>query len=452
MVAGHTVGDNGRLWELKLREGLLWHDGERVLARDCVASIRRWAARDAFGDALMKATDELSAPDDRTIRFRLSRPFPLLPYALAKPAVPACFMMPERIANTDPFKAITEVVGSGPYRFKADERVPGAFNAYERFAQYKPLENGVTDWTSGPKIVHYDRVEWKTMPDTGTAAAALQAGEVDWQEVAPHDLLPVLNKAKGVATRALDHVRLCLHDAGEPPAAAVRQSGHPPRAARRGGPVGVHDRGGRLRPGLPGNARSAISVPARRWRARSGWRRSAARATRRRCGRELKAAGYNGEKVVVLVPADSLAMKPLGDVAAGMLREVGMDVEYVGVDYGTLLTRRNRKTPVAEGGWSAFSVNWQGIDWLNPAGHIGLRGDGGYPGWYVSEKMESLRAQWLLAEGLAEQQRICREIEQLAVQDVPYYPLGLYRQPTAHRSTVAGILSGTAVFWNVHPA
>jgi peptide/nickel transport system substrate-binding protein len=130
-----------------------------------------------------------------------------------------------------------------------------------------------------------------------------------------------------------------------------------------------------------------------------------------------------------------------------MLREVGMDVEYVGVDYGTLLTRRNRKTPVAEGGWSAFSVNWQGIDWLNPAGHIGLRGDGGYPGWYVSEKMESLRAQWLLAEGLAEQQRICREIEQLAVQDVPYY-----RQPTAHRSTVAGILSGTAVFWNVHPA
>ena len=68
MVAGHTVGDDGKLWELKLREGLLWHDGERVLARDCVASIRRWAARDAFGDALMKATDELSAPDDRTIR------------------------------------------------------------------------------------------------------------------------------------------------------------------------------------------------------------------------------------------------------------------------------------------------------------------------------------------------------------------------------------------------
>ncbi len=125
MLSGHVVSNDGRQWDLTLRDGLLWHDGSRVLARDCTASIRRWARRNAFGAALMAATDELSAPDDRTIRFRLGRPFPLLPAALGKAAVPAPFMMPERLASQDPFKPLTEVVGSGPFRFLADERVPG---------------------------------------------------------------------------------------------------------------------------------------------------------------------------------------------------------------------------------------------------------------------------------------------------------------------------------------
>ena len=123
MVDGHVVEDDGRRWTLTLRDGLLWHDGERVLARDCVASIRRWAKRDPFGASLMEATEELSAPDDRTIRFRLKRPFPLLPLALGKASVPVCAMMPERLANTDPFRQVPEMIGSGPFRFKADERV-----------------------------------------------------------------------------------------------------------------------------------------------------------------------------------------------------------------------------------------------------------------------------------------------------------------------------------------
>ncbi|WP_244441937.1 ABC transporter substrate-binding protein, partial [Bradyrhizobium diazoefficiens] len=103
MLSGHVISGDGLQWDLTLRDGLFWHDGERVLARDCVASIRRWAARDGFGGELMEATAELSAADDRTIRFRLKRPFPLLPQALGKAAINACFMMPERLASQDPF-------------------------------------------------------------------------------------------------------------------------------------------------------------------------------------------------------------------------------------------------------------------------------------------------------------------------------------------------------------
>src|ERR1700710_432729 len=59
MLEGFTTENDGRLWTLRLREGLRFHDGEPVRAQDCVASLSRWGKRDAFGGALFAATDEL---------------------------------------------------------------------------------------------------------------------------------------------------------------------------------------------------------------------------------------------------------------------------------------------------------------------------------------------------------------------------------------------------------
>jgi peptide/nickel transport system substrate-binding protein len=174
MVAGHVIENDGKLWKLTLRDGLRWHDGEKVLARDCVASIQRWGKRDAFGQALLAATDELSAPDDKTIQLRLKKPFPLLPDALGKSPSLMPAMMPERLAKTDAFTQITEMVGSGPYRFLPADRVPGAKAAYAKFTEYVPRADGTPDWTAGPKVANFDRIEWTTIPDPATAPAALQ--------------------------------------------------------------------------------------------------------------------------------------------------------------------------------------------------------------------------------------------------------------------------------------
>ncbi len=209
MVAGHVVASDGKTWTLTLRDGLKFHDGTPVLARDCVASIQRWGKRDAFGQALLAATDELSAPDDKTLRFRLNKPFPLLPDALGKSPSLMCPMMPERLAKTDAFTQITEMVGSGPYRFVASERVPGARVVYERFADYAPRTDGTPDWTSGPKVVNFDRVEWTTIPDASTAGSALQNGEQDWWDYANADLLPLLRKSRGLKVAVQDPSGQC---------------------------------------------------------------------------------------------------------------------------------------------------------------------------------------------------------------------------------------------------
>src|SRR5271169_3925858 len=179
MVEGHQVEEDGLTWTLTLREGLRFHDKEPVLARDVVASIRRFAARISFADALTATTEELSAPDDRTVRFRLKRPFPHLPEALAGPGGNVPAIMPERLAAESPFKPVAEIIGSGPYRFLPEEHISGARAAYERFPPYQPRAAGPVGFTTGPKIAHFDRVEWLTL-DPFSAMAALHAGEIDW--------------------------------------------------------------------------------------------------------------------------------------------------------------------------------------------------------------------------------------------------------------------------------
>ena len=132
MAAGYTVSDNGRTYLVKLRDGLKWHDGEPVRAQDCAPSLARWSARDTFGQSVAKAVDSWGVGDDRTIKVTLKKPFPLIVDAMAAPTG-NCFMMPERLAKTDPYKAITEAIGSGPFRFLKDEWIQGSSAAYAKF-------------------------------------------------------------------------------------------------------------------------------------------------------------------------------------------------------------------------------------------------------------------------------------------------------------------------------
>ncbi len=450
MVDGHTVENDGRLWNLTLRENLWFHDGEPVRARDCVASIRRWARRDPFGETLMEVTDELSAPDDRTIRFRLKRPFPLLPIALGKASVPVCAMMPERLAMTDAFRQVPEMIGSGPFRFKADERVPGARNVYTRFERYVPRRDGALSWTSGPKQVHFDRIEWTTMPDPGTATNALIANERDWQEYAYHNLLPLLRRNRNITVRVLDQsgfVGMVRVNHTQPPFnnPAIRRALWPAidQTAMMQVLVGSDTSLytvplGFFGPGTPMASQTGLEPL-------TGPRDyGAARAA-------LRAAGYQGEPVLLMIPSTSEASAAMGAVVTEQFKQAGLNVEVYSVEFNAMLQRRNRRGPVSEGGWSAFVTNWAGTDWLNPAGHIALRGNGdaGYGGWAVMPEIERLRDRWFEAPDLAAQQAICRDIQREAMREVPYYPTGHWLQPTAHRNSLTGILDGFAVFWNV---
>ena len=448
MVAGHVVEDNGRLWRLSLRRGLRFHDGTPVLARDCVASIRRWARRDAAGQTLAAYTDEISAADDSTILFRLKRPFPLLPDVLGKVISSICAIMPERLASTDPFTAITQMVGSGPFRYKADERVTGSLAVYEKFDGYVPREEGITQWTSGPKRAFVDRVEWHVMPDQGTAAASMQRGEMDWWESVPSDLMPLLGRIQRRISEPTGFIGFLRLNELQPPfdnpairrvlLQAINQQEYM-EAVKGDDPASYHVPVGFFCPGLP----MATQVGLKTFTGDRDY--GAAR-------RALVAAGYKSEPVVVMGITDADSLKALGNMTVDLLQRIGFVVDYQETDYGTVVQRRTKRDPVDHGGWSVFGSFIAGLDQASPLTNYFLKagGESGMYGWPKSEKLEVLRQQWLDAPDQAARANLAAAIQSQALEDVPYIPLGQVFFTTAYQNNISGVLDGPAIFWNVH--
>ena len=173
MVESEEVSDDGLIWTFRLRPGLKFHDGEPVLSKDVVASLARWSVRDLMGQMIKAIQSELTPVDDRTFKWVLKQPYPKMLLALGKNNAPCAFIMPERLAQTDPFKQIADYIGSGPMKFAKSEWVPGAKAVFEKFTDYVPRQEKAS-WLAGGKQILVDRVEWVVIPDPATAAAALQ--------------------------------------------------------------------------------------------------------------------------------------------------------------------------------------------------------------------------------------------------------------------------------------
>jgi len=453
MAAGHTISDDRRTWTIKLRDGLRFHDGTPVLARDVIASLRRWATRDIYARSVFEGIDELKPLDDATMQFKLKRPFRLLPDLFAKLSPYPPTIMPERLASMPATKPLTEIVGSGPFRYLANERVPGSFNAYERFAEYRPVAGGEPSGLAGPKVVHFDRIEWHTIPDAGTAAAALQSGEIDWWEETTVDLMPllrsrnnlrvdVINPAGYMAVLRFNHINPPFNNPAIRRAllGAFKQSdvldavvGNTPQLRM--------DNVGFFHPDSPYANRAGMEALAPR-------DLSAVKAS-------LAAAGYNGELVRLIVPLDLPGPLAESEVVADVMRRLGMNLDYVGIDWGAAIARLFSRNPIDKGGWSAtcnFAIGPVTMD-QSANGYLRATGQTAIFGWPESPKLEALRTAWIDSEDMEERKRLSEDFQRQCFQDLPYIPLGGYRLPAAYRRDLTGIVrSPIPVFWNVRRA
>jgi Bacterial extracellular solute-binding proteins, family 5 Middle len=191
------------LSELETIEPPRFHDREPVLARDCVASISCWMKRDAPVRTLALRLDALEALDDQTVVFRLKKPFSQLPFILAKTMPNLLTIMPARLAATDPAQPVNELVGSGPYRFVANEFSTNSLAVLARFEAYQPRDEPPSG-TSGGRIAKMDRIEWRVIPEAATQVNALLTGEVDWIGAVPPDLNPLVRRNPNIVVEVID--------------------------------------------------------------------------------------------------------------------------------------------------------------------------------------------------------------------------------------------------------
>ncbi|MBX3501194.1 MAG: ABC transporter substrate-binding protein [Alphaproteobacteria bacterium] len=449
MVDTWNVSDDGLTWTFKLRDGLEFHDGTPVTPDDVIASLKRWAVRDSMGLKLTQALKEYKVVDPLTFQIVLKEQFGAVVESLGKPSVVVPFIMPKRIAETDPFKQIDDYTGSGPFILKKDEWKPGAITVYVKNPKYKPRGEPASG-LGGGKVVGVDRVEWVWMPDTETQVNALAKGEIDMIESVNHDVLPILEKDKGVRLirgRASNQVTFRMNwlippfnDARVRRAAMVALGQEEFLQASIGDsrfyrqckalftcetPL-ASDAG--MADVLNGNAQKARAM--------------------------LKEAGQEGALVVMPQPTDLQVLRPWPLVAKAQLERAGFKVDVQATDWTSMVNRLvTKKGPVAEGGWNAFVTSWAQVDILDPLMHPSLAStcEKARAGWPCDEQMEKLRDKYVRSKSLAERKAAVDEIQRHQASIVTHVHLGEWFGVSAVRANIQtrAVPSPVTVFWSV---
>lgn len=448
MVGDWNVDAAGLVYTFVLRDGLAWHDGQPVTAEDCIASLKRWGSRDVMGIKLLSYVKELSAPDARTIRLELKQPYGLVIDSLAKPTGIVPFMMPKRVAEAPATQQIKDPIGSGPFIFKTDEWRPGDRVVYVKNPKYVPRAEPAQNFAGG-KVVKLDRVEWLSIADPQTAVGALASGEIDAVESVAHDLLPLVEKKKGITVArgayASQYVmrpnwlhppfdnpkmRLALGyaiDQKEYLTAAIGDVaywrlckayfGCDTPLASDAGMLGM----------LEGNVAKAKAL--------------------------VQEAGYDGRPIVLLQVTDISVLANLAPVAKAQLERIGLKVDMRPADWQTHLARVLRKEPPEDRGWNLTLSSTGIVDLLNPVTSLFLNAacEKASAGWPCDARLEELRDAFARETDLSQRKAIADEIQTRAAQIGTHYPLGEWLSASAVSTRTKDWIRppSASVFWNV---
>lgn len=450
MVQDMELSDDKKTYRFTLREGLKWHDGATVMAEDCVASLKRWQARDAAGQLMARQLKEMRAVDDRTFELEFNVPYGIVLESLSKVASNIPFMMPKRIAETDPFKEITDYTGSGPYKFAKDKWVPGSKVVYEKFADYKPRSEPASAFAGG-KVAEFETVEWDIIKDQQTALSALMSGEIDFWQNPSLDLLPVIQAAGNLKTKVVNQTGtqgLLFFNHTQPPfdnpkarqAMFYLTNQQAYLQAVNGNPEYFRACASFFICGTPMETEAGLD---------------ALKAPDPQKAKALfEEAGWDFSKpIVILDPTDESIVHPETVVTVQALRDIGLNVDVQAMDWATVLKRRNSKEPADKGGWNLLHSYVGGQVVSNPVWSITFSAacEKGIFGWPCDQALEDLRLKFALADGEDARKAVAAEYSARAFEIGHHVPLGQWNTFVAFSGKVSDVLvtQDVPVFWNL---
>jgi len=418
MIDDVSISEDGLTYNFTLRAGLKFHDDAPVTSDDVIASLQRWGAKDAMGQKMMGFVDEMIATGDTTFQFKMNEPTGMVVQALGKPSSNVPFIMPARIAATP----------------------------FAKFEGYVPRDEP-GDGLAGGKEVFVDKVVWQVIRDQQTKMNALSKGELDVVEQPAHDLMPLMEEDPNIKLVELNpfgnqytfrfnvlhppfdnpKIRQALmyaFDQEEFLYAAVGDEVYfkTCKAMFVCGTPFATDAG--FEDKLTGNVAKAKEL--------------------------IKEAGYDGTPVVLMHPTDLGILEPLPPVAKAVMEDIGLVVDMQSMDWQTLVGRRNKQEPVAEGGWNAFITAWNSVDNASPLTTPFLNAgcDKALFGWPCDDEIQSLREEFSREADPAGQLALIEKIQMRVAEYPTHIHLGQYLQPHAMGQNISGApVSPVPVFW-----
>ena len=452
MVDTWTVSPDRLVYTFKLRDGLKFHDGTPVTSKDVVASMNRWGKRDGAGKQLMGYTKSLVARDGKTFEWTLTEPYGLLIDTLAKTGTSIPFVMREKEAMVDPFQQIQEVVGSGPFQFSREEWVPGSKTVYTKFKDYVPRKEPASGHAGG-KVVKVDRVEFIWLSDPQTAQSALVAGEIDFLENPAIDFLPMLRATPGIKVEehpAMGTMGIIQMNHLYPPFNNIKARQALLYLLNNADYVNTISPDKSLQTLCFSFFGCGVAMEADAGSEPYKGAKDIAKAQQL-----FKEAGYNGETITILHATDHQYITPAGLVMAQQLRRAGfLKLDVQSMDWGTVVARRAKKEPPAQGGWNIFITGTTVLTSSNPITHtaIGMGCDKAWFGWPCDKAFEDLRKKWAFAPDEATRKQVAVELSRRAYEQVPYISFAQWRNPVAYRSDrLSGVITAPSVppMWNI---
>ena len=450
MVESWTESPDKRLWTFKLRKGLEFHDGKPVTGEDVIASLQRWGKRDAMGSALMQFVTKMDSPTPDTFRIFLGEANGFMIEALGKPSSNVPFIMPKRIAETDPFKQIEEHIGSGPYTFKRDEFKPGDKAVYLKNTKYVPRSEPPSG-TTGGKVVYVDRVEWNlALRDAQAQLSALQKGEVDIIEALGFDFYEAAKTDPNIQLPKYSNYGLQymarfnhLHKPFDNPKVRQAVIAAFSQEAFLRAQVGVKELykpcGSMFICGSPYGSLAGSDLQMK--------------SNMKKAQDLLKDSGYDGTPIVIMKPTDLASIQKLPDVAAQLMRQAGFKVDLQAMDWQTLVGRRAKKDAPDKGGWHMFLTAWQAFDVWSPIANptTDTRGEKStWFGWATDDKMVVLRDQFMRATDDATKKKLADQMHARMFEIGTHAILGEYNQPVAARKNITGFFVHNGnIYWNL---
>jgi peptide/nickel transport system substrate-binding protein len=450
MVGQEAISTDRLTYTLTLRPGLLFHDGSPVTTTDVVASLRRWMTMDIVGHTMAVDVQTMAVVDDRTLTITLKRPFPV-EQALANSGSGLPVILRAQDAKPGRFTRDTPVIGSGPFRFQADQWQPGNQAVYTRFPGYVPRDEPA-DGLAGGKIAKVDRIVFHVIPDAATKAGALQTGEIDFIDSVPFDQAELLLKQKDVTVSQLTRIYspfFLRPNALYPPFDNVKARQALALAVKREDYMAVAF----VRPewgqpclsffvcGSP-NGTTAGSEPF-------------AHPDLARARELLKESGYKGEPVVLLSSHETLFVGMGTDYAAQNLREIGLNIQQQEVDWATFMGRRNSKNPPDAGGWNLFLTSVSGSGTYSPLSNSiadTTCGGANFAGWACDAEAAKLRDAYIHEPDSDKRVVLLDQLSRRLWQVMPTVILGQRAQLYAWRNNLSGFVHSPSlvpVFWGI---